>query len=220
MTNGKKKAQVLRLGGVMYSLVITTTQMIWWEKGKELLVATLLNKMHIQWCLAGGKNRDEKGSDDNEELVFPAIATVKKGEIKCGEKKTYENPNKDKICNHCKKKGHVEASCWKKHPDKIPEKVKAAKNKAKALKSSAAAVAFEQEIILGIVESEKHPVNTIDVKNAYVCVPIEKESNYIFLDNYIKRDEDKESPNLEEFDIHDILSKEEVIAQEMSVTRL
>jgi hypothetical protein len=65
--------------------------------------------MHIQWHLAGGKNRDKKGSDDNKELVVPAIATVKNGEINGGEKQTYKNPNKDKICNHCKKKGHVEA---------------------------------------------------------------------------------------------------------------
>jgi hypothetical protein len=70
----------------MYSLVIATTQMIWREKGKELPIATLLNEMHIQWRVAGGKNRDEKGSDDNEELVVPAIATEKKGEIKGGEK--------------------------------------------------------------------------------------------------------------------------------------
>jgi hypothetical protein len=103
----------------------------------------------------------------------------------------------------------VEASCWEKHPDKIPKKVKAARNKAKALKSSAAAVVIKEEITLGIVKSEKHPVNTIDVKDAYVCVPIEEESNYIFLDNYIESNEDKESPNLEEFDIYNILSKEE-----------
>jgi hypothetical protein len=154
MTNSKKKAQVLRLGGVMYSLAIVTTQMIWREKGKELPVATLFNKMLIQWRVAGGKNRDKKGSDDNEELVVPAIATEKKGEIKGGEKKIYKNLNKDKICNHCKKKGHVEASCWEKYPDKIPKKVKAARNKAKACKSSTAAVAIEEEIILGIVELE------------------------------------------------------------------
>jgi hypothetical protein len=99
MTNGKKRAQVLRLGGVTYSSVIATTQMIWREKGKELPVATFLNEMHIQWHLAGGKNRDKKGSDDNEEQVVPAITTVKKGEIKGREKKQYENPNKDKICH-------------------------------------------------------------------------------------------------------------------------
>jgi hypothetical protein len=59
-----------------------------------------------------------------------------------------------------------------------------------------------------------------DVKDAYVCVPVEEESNYIFLDSHNKSNEDKESLDLEEIDIHDILSKEEVIAQEMSVTQL
>jgi hypothetical protein len=53
-----------------------------------------------------------------------------------------------------------------------------------------------------------------------VCVLVEEESNYIFLDSYIESNEDKESPDLEDFDIHDILSKEEVIAQEMPVTQL
>ncbi len=114
----------------------------------------------------------------------------------------------------------MEASCWEKHPDKIPKKVKAARNKVKARKSSAAAVVIEEEIILGIVELEKHSVSTIDAKDAYVCVPVEEESNYIYLDSYIESNEDKESPDLEEFDIRGILSKEEVIAQEMSVTQL
>jgi hypothetical protein len=153
MTNSKKRAQVLRLGGAMYSLVILRTQIICQEKRIELSIATLLNKMCIPWCIAGGKNKDKKGSNDNKELVIPAIATGNKGESKGGEKKTYKNPNKDKFCNHCQKKGHVEASCWQKHPDKIPKKVKAARNKAKACKSSAATVAINKEIILGIVKS-------------------------------------------------------------------
>jgi hypothetical protein len=53
MTNSKKKAQVLRLGGVTYSSVITTTQMIWWEKGKVLPLATLL-------CTFNGVLREER----------------------------------------------------------------------------------------------------------------------------------------------------------------
>ncbi len=70
-----------------------------------------------------------------------------------------------------------------------------ARNKVKARKSSAAVVAIKEEIILGIVELKKHPVSTIEVKVAYVCVPVEEESNYIFFDSYIKSNEDKESPN-------------------------
>jgi len=48
----------------------------------------------------------------------------------------------------------VEASCWEKHPDKIPEKVKAARNKAKAQKGATAASVIEEEILLGVVESQ------------------------------------------------------------------
>jgi hypothetical protein len=48
MSNSKKKAQVLRLGGVNYAGVIVTTQMIYREKEKELLISTLLEGMHIQ----------------------------------------------------------------------------------------------------------------------------------------------------------------------------
>jgi hypothetical protein len=105
----------------------------------------------------GGKNRDKKGSDDNKELVVPAIATEKKGEIKGREKKMCKNPNKDKICNHCKKNGYVEASCWEKHPDKIPKKVKAARNKAKACKSSAAAVDDRRRNHLGNCQIREEP---------------------------------------------------------------
>ncbi len=30
----------------------------------------------------------------------------------------------DKTCNHCGKKGHIEANCWKKHPEKAPEHIR------------------------------------------------------------------------------------------------
>ena len=32
------------------------------------------------------------------------------------------------VCSHCGKKGHLDANCWKKHPDKMPQW---AKDKAK-----------------------------------------------------------------------------------------
>ncbi len=152
--------------------------------------------------------------------MFLQLQLKRKGKSRAEKRKRTRTPTRTRSANNSKKKGHVEASCWEKHPDKIPKKVKAARNKAKACKSSAAAVAIEEEIILGIVELEKHLVSTIDVKDAYVCVPVEEESNYIFLGIYIESNEDKKSPDLEEFDIHSILSREEVIAQEMSVTQL
>ncbi len=49
---------------------------------------------------------------------------------KDSEKETkYVNPDKDKTCSHCKKKGHTEKKCRKKHPELIPNKVKAARKK-------------------------------------------------------------------------------------------
>ena len=32
--------------------------------------------------------------------------------------------DRDKTCNHCGKKGHIEANCWKKHPEKAPEHIR------------------------------------------------------------------------------------------------
>jgi hypothetical protein len=79
MSNSKKKAQVLRLGGVNYAGVIATTQMIYREKGKELQASTLLEEMHIQWHLAGGVTKEKATSvNDDEELAVVARHTVLK----------------------------------------------------------------------------------------------------------------------------------------------
>ncbi len=67
--------------------------------------------MHNQWQIAGNKNRDEKDLTNKDKVV----ATTVNKDI---EKKTkYINPDKDKTCNHCKKKGHTEKKCQKKHPE-------------------------------------------------------------------------------------------------------
>jgi hypothetical protein len=88
--------------------------------------------MHIQWHIAGNKTQDKKDSDNEDEVV--ATATQKGGG-----KKTYSNPDKDKMCNQCKKEGHVETKCWKKHPKLIPDKVNVARKKQAKKKSEAAA---------------------------------------------------------------------------------
>ena len=52
----------------------------------------------------------------------------------------------------------MEADCWKKHPDKIPKKVKAARKKKEGKKTSTAAAAIEskgEDIILGAIECNK-----------------------------------------------------------------
>jgi hypothetical protein len=64
------------------------------------------------------KNHGKKDLDNEDKVV---AATVNK-DIK---KKTKNvNPDKDKACNHCKKKGHTEKKCWKKHPEMIPDKLR------------------------------------------------------------------------------------------------
>jgi hypothetical protein len=62
----------------------------------------------------------QEDSDNEDEVV--ATATTKDS----GKKKPYVNPDKEKTCNHCKKKGRVDNKCWKKNPELIPDKVKAA----------------------------------------------------------------------------------------------
>ncbi len=66
-----------------------------------------------------------------------------------------ENPNKDETCNHCNKKGHIESTCWTKHPNKKPKSVKNRKSMQEGKSSVAAGVAAEdnkEEIILPAVE--------------------------------------------------------------------
>ena len=57
LTDSKKKAQVMRLGGKVYASVIATTTMIHRSQGKVLTCETLLEEMHTQWRLGGGKRQ-------------------------------------------------------------------------------------------------------------------------------------------------------------------
>jgi hypothetical protein len=111
LSKSKKKAQVLRLGGTHYSSIIATTSMIRCKKGAMLITEKLLDEMHLQWCLAGGKSKDDKDSDDEDEVALAAM-NAKKGGTKYNGREKKENPNKDKTCIHCKKKGHVKNTCW------------------------------------------------------------------------------------------------------------
>jgi hypothetical protein len=81
--------------------------------------------MHNQRHIAGNKSHGEKDSDNENEVV--ATATEKESHKK---KKPYVYPDKEKTCNHCKKKGHVESKCWKKNPDLIPDKDKSCTKEA------------------------------------------------------------------------------------------
>ena len=63
----------------------------------------------------------------------------------------------------------MEADCWKKFPDKIPENVKAARKKAEEKKSVAAA-AVEDEVIFGAIDEDLIPS---------IAVKFETENNHV-----------------------------------------
>ena len=69
----------------------------------------ICNKISTVQRLAGISNSKSKKSSDKEIAVVGAETAEKK---KAG---------KNVTCNFYHKKGHNEAGCWKKHPDKIPQ---------------------------------------------------------------------------------------------------
>ncbi len=203
LSESKKKAQVLRLGGAQYSSVIAITNMIHREKGALLTTEKQLDEMHLQRHLAGGKLKDDKDSDNKDDITL-AATNVKKGGKKSNGREKKENPNKDKTCNHYKKKGHIENTCWKKFPDKRPKLIKSHGGKQESKNSIAtAAIQEEGEIILVLVtQGEKYvyldddksndnkgsilevftskmEVQSVDISNAYQYAPIIESVKYL-----------------------------------------
>ncbi len=113
LTESKKTAQIFRIGGAQYAIIISTTQVNYRSKGEELTCEKLLKEMHNQWRIARDKSQDKKDSDNEDEVAATAIAKDKDG----GKKKPYVNADNEKTCNHWKKKGHVENKGWMKNPD-------------------------------------------------------------------------------------------------------
>jgi hypothetical protein len=137
----------------------------------------------------------------NEDEVA-ATATTKDKDS--GKKKQYVNPDKDKTCNYCKKKGHVESKCWKKNPGLIPNKVKVVQKKQaekKAEKFSTAATAVEDEMILTVrdVQKEDNKFSCFDMNDAFNMVSIDKDIVYLenICDKSDIKSDDKESDNEE-----------------------
>ncbi len=75
----------------------------------------------------------------------------------------------------------METKCWKRYPELIPDKVKAAQKKQaekKSEKSSAAATAIdEEEIILNMIELENENIklSQFDMNNACYTFPINED---------------------------------------------
>ncbi len=144
--NSKKMAQ-LRLGGKEYRTVITVTQMCKKAEGVICTSKHIVDKMWKQWRLKGRKECGEENSDDKEEASISKANDKTKGKKKKGDK---DKKKETCTCNHCQKKGHIEANCWQKNPSKMPEHFWTKKD-AKTEKATAAA---KEEHFLSIVDME------------------------------------------------------------------
>jgi hypothetical protein len=163
--------------------IIATTNMIYPEKGKYLTCEVLIKEMYIQWRLSTGKGKDDEDSENDEEVAL--VATNKKGGKAAGNIEG-NNPNANQKCKHYLKKRHVEANCWKKHPDKIPKKVKAARKKKEEKTTSTAAAAVESNgdgIIFGAIECNETILESLDIAKGYHAIALEEENYIYFSDN-------------------------------------
>jgi hypothetical protein len=77
LSESKKKAQVLHLGGAQYSSIIATISIIYHNNKAMLATEQLLEEMHIQWHLAGGKLRED--NSNNKDEVALVASTKKRG---------------------------------------------------------------------------------------------------------------------------------------------
>ncbi len=133
-----------------------------------------------------------------------AATNTKKGGKKPngGGKPKKENPNKDNICNHCNKKGHIKTTCREKYPEKKPKFAKNHKGK-QARRSSVATAAIDgskrgiilaatshgeqyvyldhdiisdnEESILKVFTGQMH---TVDITNVYQYAPVIDDINF------------------------------------------
>jgi hypothetical protein len=148
VSNSKKVAKLICLGGKEYGNVITVIQMCKKAKGITCTSKHILDKMWKQWQVKGGKERGKENSDDKEETSL-----VKADDKTKGKKKKGDNDTKTETtcaCNHCQKKGHIEANFWQLDPSKMPKHLW----KKKDAKTKKATAAVEEEHLLSVVDVE------------------------------------------------------------------
>ena len=97
LTDAKKKAQILRLGGMYYTGVITVTTLLQKQQGNVETSAMLLQEMHNQWRVSRRK-LDSKHINDDEEIVL-AANSKENGRYKKKVKVTTKCPHCEKICH-------------------------------------------------------------------------------------------------------------------------
>jgi hypothetical protein len=86
ISNSKKMAQLIHLGGKEYGTVITVAQMCEKIKGVTCTSKHIVDKMWKQWCVKGGKDRGEENSDNKEEASLAKANDKTNGKKKKGNK--------------------------------------------------------------------------------------------------------------------------------------
>jgi len=171
VNDGKKVAQLTRLGGKKYGTVITVTQMC---KKSEKVTCTakhIVDEMWKQWRIEGGKEKGEENADDEDETTLSKVDEKSKSKGKdCSKDKDDKGKKKEtRRCYHCQMKGHIEVNCWKKNPSLMPEKFK-------GKKTEKAGAAVEEEVLLSCTSEVAaktklmgHPVSSCHVPVVRSC---------------------------------------------------
>jgi len=118
VSDGKKVAQLIRLGGKKYGTVITVTQMC--KKSEKVTCTTkhIVEEMWKQWRIEGGKEKGKENADDEDGTTLSKVdeKNKHKGKDRLKEKDDKGKKKETRTCNHCQMKGHIEVNCWKKNP--------------------------------------------------------------------------------------------------------
>jgi hypothetical protein len=82
VSDGKKVAQLICLGGKKYGTVITVTQMC--KKSEKVMCTAkhIVDKMWKQWQIEGGKEKGEENANDEEEINMSKVDDKVKGKGK------------------------------------------------------------------------------------------------------------------------------------------
>jgi len=173
VSDGKKVAQLIRLGGKTYGTFITVTQMCKKSENVMCTVKHIVDEMWKQWQIDGGKEKGEESADDKDETTLSKVDEKSKHKGKdCSKEKDNKGKKKEtSACNHCQMKGHIEVNCWKKNPSLMPEKFK-------GKKTEKAGAAVQEEVLLSCIDVCDSYMQCVDIQDAYRFTTIEGVSRF------------------------------------------
>jgi hypothetical protein len=121
VSDRKKVAHLIRLGGKKYGPVIMVTQMCKKSKKVTCTAKHSVDEMWKQWQIEGGKEKGKENANNEGETTLSKVDKKVKGKGKdCLREKGDKGKKKETCtCNHCRMKGHSEVNCWKKKPSLI-----------------------------------------------------------------------------------------------------